>query len=250
MSTATLQAPNGLPQHRFSSRRGPLFVGLLVVVALLAAACGDSGGDDAADGAALTPAAVAEADTDGVTVRLITHDSFMVSEGLFNTFTADTGITVDVVAGGDAGEIVSKAILTAGEPEADVLFGIDNAFLQRGLDADLFVAYESPTLETVPDEFELDDQHRVTPIDVGDVCVNYWTDAVPGGQAPATLDDLAKPEFAASFVTQDPESSSPGFAFLLTTIAAYGEDGWEDYWQQLADGGLTVTSGWNDAYYG
>ena len=247
MSTATLQAPTGLPQYRTSRRRTPLIVGLLAVLALVAAGCGDSADGDAVT---LTPESVADADTDGVTVRLITHDSFLVSDGLFDTFTADTGITVDVVAGGDGGEIVSKAILTAGEPEADVLFGIDNTFLQRGLDADLFIPYESPTLETVPDEFELDDEHRVTPIDVGDVCVNYWTDAVPNGQAPANLDDLAKPEFAASFVTQDPESSSPGFAFLLTTIAAFGEDGWEDYWQQLADGGITVTSGWNDAYYG
>lgn len=141
-------------------------------------------------------------------------------------------------------------MLTAGEPEADVLFGIDNTFLQRGLDAELFVAYASPLLADVPDEFELDDQHRVTPIDYGDVCVNYWTDSLPDGRVPASMDDLTDPAFAASFVTQNPESSSPGFAFLLATIAAYGEDGWEDYWQQLADGGVTVTSGWSDAYYG
>jgi len=245
VSTSTLQAASGL----FPTGRARwLSVAIAALVAALAvAACGDSGTDS---DQTITAEAVGAADTDGVTVRLVTHDSFLVTDGLFDTFTADTGITVDVMAGGDAGEIVSRAILTAGEPEADVLFGIDNSFLQRGLDASLFVAYESPALDVVPDEFELDDEHRVTPIDVGDVCVNYWVDAVPDGQPPTSLDDLAKPEFAASFVTQDPEASSPGFAFLLATIAAYGEDGWEDFWQQLADGGVTVTSGWNDAYYG
>lgn len=224
----------------------------LAAAAVLAAGCSDSSSNGAGGGnvETITSEQVAQADTTGTTIRLITHDSFNVSDGLLDQFTAETGITVDQVASGDAGELVSKAIITAGQPEADVLFGIDNTFLQRGLDADLFEAYASPALADVPDEYELDPEHRVTPIDYGDVCVNYWKDGVAGGTPPASMDDLAKPEYAASFVTQDPETSSPGFAFLLATIAAYGEDGWEGYWQKLADGGVTVSSGWEDAYYG
>ncbi len=221
------------------------------------AACGsddpiDAGGSTdggAADYDVLDPAEVARADVDGTTVRLITHDSFLVSEGLFDEFTAQSGITVEVLSAGDAGEVVARAVLTAGDPEGDVLFGIDSTFLQRGLDADLFTAYSSPGLDRVPDEFELDPAHRVVPIDVGDVCVNYWTDELPG-EVPTSLDDLAEPANAADFVTQNPESSSPGFAFLLATIARYGEDGWEDYWRRLVDGGATITSGWTEAYSG
>jgi thiamine transport system substrate-binding protein len=184
----------------------------------------------------------------GTTVRLITHDSFSVSDGLFENFTLETGIDVELVKGGDAGELVARAVLTSDVPEADVLYGIDNTFLQRGLDGDIFMPYESAALASVPDELELDPEHRVTPIDVGDVCVNYWIDEVD--QVPAGLDDLTDPAIASSFVTQNPETSSPGFAFLLATIAKYGEDGWEDYWQQLTDGGVTVTAGWGDAYNG
>ncbi len=190
-----------------------------------------------------------EAVEPGATVRLLTHDSFSVSDGLFDNFTLDTGIDVEVVNAGDAGELVSRAILTAGQPEADVLFGVDNTFLQRALDADIFTAYESSGLADVPDELELDPENRVTPIDYGDVCLNYWKDAFADG-GPASLADLTRPEYASTFVTMDPEASSPGFAFLLATIATYGEDGWQDYWRQLADGGVTVTSGWSDAYYG
>ena len=211
-----------------------------VSVGLIASACGgDATRNDvvAIDTSELAP----------VTITLVTHDSFVVSDGIFEAFTAETGVTVDVVSGGDAGEIVSRAVLTAGDPEGDVMFGIDNTFLQRGLDADLFVPYESPTLADVPDELELDDEHRVTPIDVSDVCVNYWTDQLDG-PPPASLEDLTG--YADTFVTMNPESSSPGFAFLLATIARFGEDGWEDYWQGLVDGGLRVTSGWSEAYYG
>jgi len=219
-------------------------IALAVAFLLLLAACG--GAETAnAEPEVETPEAVEP----GTTVRLLTHDSFSVSDGLFDNFTLETGIDVEVVNAGDAGELVSRAILTAGQPEADVLFGVDNTFLQRALDADIFTAYKSSGLASVPDELELDPDNRVTPIDYGDVCLNYWKDAFPNG-GPSSLADLTRPEFASTFVTMDPEASSPGFAFLLATIATYGDDGWQDYWQQLADGGVTVTSGWSDAYYG
>ena len=213
-------------------------------------------GDDTAEDTEGEDTADADADSSddpvaiepGTTVRLITHDSFSVSDGLFENFTIETGIDVELVKGGDAGELVARAVLTSDVPEADVLYGIDNTFLQRGLDGDIFIPHESPALASVPDQLELDPEFRVTPINFGDVCVNYWIDQVD--QVPTGLDDLTDPAVAASFVTENPETSSPGFAFLLATIAKYGEDGWEDYWQQLADGGVTVTAGWEDAYYG
>ena len=158
----------------------------LAAAAVLAAGCSDSG-SGSGDVETITSEQVAGADTNGTTIRLVTHDSFTVTDGLLDQFTAATGITVDVVSSGDAGELVSKAILTAGQPEADVLFGIDNTFLQRGLDAGLFEAYASPALADVPDEYELDPQHRVTPVDYGDVCVNYWKDG-SARRGPAGLD--------------------------------------------------------------
>jgi len=163
------------------------------------------------------------------TLTLVTHDSFAVSEGIFKTFTDDTCIEVQQVAAGDAGQMVSSAILTKDNPTADVMFGIDNTFLQRGLDQDLFLAYESPLLSTVDSALQLDPEYRVTPIDYGDVCVNYWTDALPGA-VPTSLDDLIDPVNVDQFVTENPETSSPGFAFLLATIETYG-DGWQEYWQ-------------------
>lgn len=191
----------------------------------------------------------ASADVSGTTLTLATHDSFALSEGTLAAFTTKTGIEVEQVAVGDAGQLVSQSILTKDNPTADVLFGIDNSFLCRGLEAGLFVPYASPTLSSVDDALKLDPHNRVTPIDYGDVCVNYWSEALPG-DAPQSLDDLIDPVNADQFVTMNPESSSPGFAFLLATIAKYGEDGWEDYWTSLTDNGASVTAGWSDAYYG
>ncbi len=198
---------------------------------------------------AITAAEVAGADTEGTTVTLVTHDSFAVSEGLFDDFTAETGITVELLSSGDAGTVVSQSILTAGDPVADVLFGIDTTFLCRGTTAGVFTPYAPEALADVPDAYELDADHLVTPIDVGDVCLNYSKTAFPDeADAPGSLADLADDTYADAFVTENPETSSPGFAFLLATIATYGEDGWERYWEELRANGVQVDPGWEEAY--
>jgi thiamine transport system substrate-binding protein len=195
------------------------------------------------------PADAAEADVDGTTVTLVTHDSFAVSDGIFDAFTAETGVEVEVVSAGDAGAMVSQAILTAGDPVADVLFGIDTTFLCRGTEAGLFVPYRPDALDDVPEEHQIAVEDLATPIDVGDVCLNYSKAAFPDeADAPQSLDDLTEPAFADAFVTENPETSSPGLAFLLATIAEYGADGWEDWWADVRENGVEVTSGWEEAY--
>lgn len=246
-------------------------VGLIVTAVLIGAACGNDDGigfdavtssgepieypaaapaDAPADpGAAPTdaPADPGELPTDPSGITLLTHDSFALSEGTLAAFTSQTGIEVTLLAAGDTGQMVSEAILTAGSPLGDVMFGVDNTFLARALNAELFEPYESPNLADVPDQFKLDPQHRATPIDYGDVCINYWTDALPA-DPPTVLEDLTDPKFADQLVVPSPETSSPGLAFLLATIA--GTDDWEQFWADLADNGVAVTAGWNDAYYG
>ena len=255
------------------------FAFAVAAVALMAAACSaDRAVDEAVptEGAPTAGPASApaedESDSAGTTVTLLTHDSFALSSETFEAFTAETGIEVEQLAAGDAGALVAQACLTSGEPLGDVLFGIDNTFLQRGLDCGMFEPYASPGLAGVPDHFELDPEHRVTPVDFGDVCLNYWIDAFDGSPPPpSSLDDLTDSAYADMLAVQSPETSSPGLAFLLATIARYGDGlepgpamwssprenlierygtGWEGYWAHLRDNGVAVTAGWEDAYYG
>ena len=219
---------------------------LLIAAAglLLATACGDD--DEESEGTSTTT------ERQDVTITLLTHDSFVVSDDVLEAFTAETGITVKVIKGGDAGTVVNQAILTADDPQADVLFGIDNTFLSRALDAELFVAYEAAGLDRVPDEFQLDAEHRATPVDFGDVCVNYDREAFEAESlaVPESLDDLTEPEYEDQLVVENPATSSPGLAFLLATVAEYGDDGWEDYWSRLRANGVRVVDDWETAYYG
>jgi thiamine transport system substrate-binding protein len=221
------------------TRRTPaLLLTTAVLVAVGVTACDDDSGSSA---------------DDTVTLTLVTHDSFALSEDTLPAFTAETGIEVDVLPAGDAGAALNQAILTKDDPLGDVFFGVDNAFLSRALDEDLFIAYASPELSHVPQEYQLDpDEDRVTPVDYGDVCVDddraFFDDA--GLERPHTLEDLADEQYQGMLVVENPATSSPGLAFMLATIAEFGEDGWRDYWEQLRANDVAVTAGWEEAYNG
>ncbi len=236
-------------------RIGPL--ALLLALVLLIAACGDGDDTGVASTTAATDASTTVAADRGepVTLTVLSHDSFNVSEEVMTAFTDETGITVEVLAAGDAGSALAQAILTKDNPTADVLFGVDNTFLSRALTEDLFIPYEATGLDRVGDELLLDPEYRVTPVDFGDVCINYDKVALAaeGVEPPASLADLATEQFAGDLVVQDPATSSPGLAFLIATIATFGEDGdytWQDYWTDLAANDVVVNSGWEEAYYG
>ncbi|MHB1344367.1 MAG: thiamine ABC transporter substrate-binding protein [Thermoleophilia bacterium] len=190
----------------------------------------------------------------GSTVVLMTHDSFAISDEVLAAFTAETGITVQVLRSGDAGAMLNQAILTKDNPLADVLYGVDNTFLSRALGSDVFEAYEPRGLDQVPDELRLDPEHRVTPIDFGDICLNYDKAyfAEKGLAPPASLRDLTKPEYRSLLVVENPATSSPGLGFLLATVAEFGTGGeydWLDFWRDLVANDLLVVSGWEEAYY-
>jgi thiamine transport system substrate-binding protein len=187
-----------------------------------------------------------------VTLRLMTHDSFDISAETMARFTEETNISVDVFKAGDAGAMVNMAALAADDPLADVMFGVDNTFLSRALQNDIFIPYESSVLDQVGNELKLDPQFRALPVDFGDVCLNYdrqWF-ATNSLEPPQSLDDLIDPAYAGLTVVENPATSSPGLAFLLATVVTYGEGGYLDYWQKLADNDVLVTDGWEDAYYG
>lgn len=185
------------------------------------------------------------------TLTVLAHDSFAggVTEETFATFTEETGISVEVVPAGDTGSLVNQAILTRDNPLADVLFGVDDTFLSRALGADIFRAHRSDLLDQTPENIRLDADNRVTPIDFGDVCLNYDREAIPDGSAPRSLADLATEPFRGQLVVESPATSSPGLAFLLATIATFGEDGWQDYWRGLVANDVEVVADWDTAYY-
>jgi len=220
---------------------------LVVVLALLASGCGSSS-------STASPSTTDAGGKIGGTVRLLTDDSFAVSRPVLAAFEARTGIKVQVVKAGDSVVVVNKAVLTRSNPEGDVLYGIDNNTLTTAYQHNLFTPYRAVGLDAVPAADRLDPQHRVTPVDQANVCVDYdaaWFRA-HHVNPPASLADLTKPAYKSMLVTEDPATSTPGLAFLLATIAAKGTSGtadWQSYWKALRANGVDVADSWDSAFY-
>ncbi|KAA0922309.1 thiamine ABC transporter substrate-binding protein [Streptomyces apricus] len=203
-------------------------------------ACGSSDSGDGSDGG-----------SGSKTVTLVSHDSFAYSKDVLKDFEEKSGYEVKVLKDGDAGQAVNKAILTKGNPQGDVFFGVDNTLLSRALDNGLFQPYEAEDADLVLPGYRADtDEHRVTPIDSGDICVNYDKAYFSERKLapPTSFDDLVKPAYKNLLVTENASTSSPGLGFLLGTAARYGDDGWQGYWKKLKANGVKVVDGWEQAY--
>ena len=177
-----------------------------------------------------SPTANTSTDATPNEVTLLAYDAFTPKDGIFDAFTTATGAKVKVVTSGDTGTLISKAILTAGNPEGDVLWGIDNTLLSRAQKAELLTSYE--------------------PVDYGDICVNYdkqWFTS-RNIAPPTSLEDLALPTYKNLLTVQDPVASSPGLGFLLGTIAHFGADNWQAYWKSLKANGVHIAADWTTAY--
>ncbi|WP_244204220.1 thiamine ABC transporter substrate-binding protein [Streptomyces africanus] len=188
---------------------------------------------------------------DSKTVTLVSHDSWAASKDVIAAFEKQSGYKVNVLKDGDAGQAVNKAILTKDNPQGDVFFGVDNTLLSRALDNGLFQPYQPKGSDRIAPEYRADqDKHRVTPIDTGDICVNYDKKYFADHKLdpPRSFDDLVKPQYKNLLVTENASASSPGLGFLLGTAAKYGDGGWEGYWKKLKANGVKVVDGWEQAY--
>ncbi|MFF4049637.1 thiamine ABC transporter substrate binding subunit [Streptomyces chartreusis] len=219
------------------TKKATVFAVGLGLVTLSACGSSDSGSDNS--------------EAESKTVTLVSHNSWAVSKGVLAAFEKQSGYKVKVLEDGDAGQAVNKAILTKDNPQGDVFFGVDNTLLSRALDNDLFQSYEAKGSDQILPEFRVDqDKHRVTPVDTGDICVNYDKAYFSEHELapPTSYDDLIKPAYKNLLVTENASTSSPGLGFLLGTAAKYGDDGWQDYWKKLKANGVKVVDGWEQAY--
>ncbi|GLZ41196.1 thiamine ABC transporter substrate-binding protein [Actinokineospora sp. NBRC 105648] len=215
-------------------------IAILAGAAVLAAGC-STGGSGGGSG---------EAKTGERTVVLVTHDSFDADAAVLEKFRADTGIKIDVRKSGDAGALTNQLVLTKGAPLGDAAFGVDTTFASRALDEGVFAEYRSPEADKGPQRYSVDDKNRLSAVDVGDVCVNVDPAALTAKNlpVPASFEDLADAKYKDLLVVEDPATSSPGLAFVLGTVAHYGNQGWVNYWQRLKANGVKVVSGWEEAY--
>lgn len=192
----------------------------------------------------------------GQQLVVYTYDSFAsgpaqaIKEG-FEAIYPD--VEVVFLAPGSSGETLARIIaeLNAGGTDADVFIGISDTQLPRAVDHGVFMQLDRallPNLAKVPAHLDFDETGHVVPFDHGYVTVIYDSRVLSEEELPRTLEDLTDPRFRRQLIAIDPRTSSVGHAFLMWTIAEYGDPGYLEFWERLAPNLLTVTGGWSAAY--
>ena len=185
-------------------------------------------------------------------LRVLVHSSFSLPKPLLAQFELDAGVKLVIIKAGDAGEMLNKLILTRAQPIADVVFGLDNALIGKAAAASVLDSYAGPAASRGSNVSPTSTQSvLVLPVDYGFVTLNYdraWF-SKNNVLLPKTLEDLAQPTYRNLLAVQNPATSSPGYAFMLATIAGLGEEAAFGWWAQMRGNGVKVSKGWSEAYY-
>lgn len=181
-------------------------------------------------------------------LKVLAYDSFSLDEKLLKKFEKDSGLKVKIISTDGGGELVNKLILTKDTPVADVVVGLDNSFAGRAIKEGVL---ESGDVK-LPDGAEkfTAENKELVPVDYGEVCVNadkQWFEE-HNLALPSTFEDLIKPEYKDLFAGINPNTSSAGLAFFLSSVAKFGETGWQDYWKSLKENGIKISKDWSGAY--
>ncbi len=179
---------------------------------------------------------------------IYSYDAFPKSleDAIIGHFEENFEVTPELRRFQDTGELYNQVYLEREDPTADVVIGLDNTYVGRALDADLFQAYEPEGADALRTDLVLDQSFRLTPFDWGHIVLNYDSEALPN--PPLTWEELLDPRLRESIILMNPATSSPGRNFLLLTIEQFGEDGYLDFWQRLEPNILTITAGWSEGY--
>jgi thiamine transport system substrate-binding protein len=211
-------------------------------------------GDGTDGGDATTGTTTGSAADEPTTLRVATYGAFVdapsTSPGpwLKERFEAEFDATVEFLTPENGVNYFIERARRDVPLDADLYVGLDTDALIRvddALDDPLFDALDPDGADAVKSGLQFDPQGRAVPFDTGYISLVYDETAAV---APETFDGLLAPEFAGDLLTQNPQQSSTGKAFLLHTVKAKGEDGYLDYWRDLVDNDVRVLGSWSDAY--
>lgn len=186
------------------------------------------------------------------TITVYAYDAFCGDWGpgpaIVTEFEAKTGIKVHLVSAGDAIEMLIKVQSEKNNPIADVVVGISDDMAAKAYAADLFEAYQSPSLASIPAFLQFDPSHKLLPFDYGNFAFVVDTEKLPSEMFPTSLQALTDPKYKNKVLLIDPRTSSVGLGLLLWTIEVYGEQEYLSWWKAMKQNALTITEGWSSAY--
>jgi len=191
---------------------------------------------------------VAENASEQKTLTVYAYDTFCGDWGaagsIIPAFEEKTGIKVNLVAAGNASEVLNKVMLEGSRTQCDVIVGITDDMAQKAYD--ILEPYKSKYIDSIDPQLLFDPQYRLIPFDYGYFA--FILDKKSGIEAPQSLADLAKDEYKGKVILIDPRGgSSVGIGLMMWTKNVLG-DGWTSWWKTMSANALTMTNGWSAAW--
>lgn len=182
------------------------------------------------------------------TLTVYAYDTFCGDWGaagsIIPAFEEKTGIKVNLVAAGNASEVLNKVMLEGDKTQCDVIVGISDDMAEKAYP--ILQSYQSPYLETIDPKYIFDTENRLIPYDYG--IFGFVIDNTANLPIPESLSDLTKEQYIDKVILIDPRGGSAvGLGLMMWTKNVLG-DGWTDWWKTMSENALTMTSGWSAAW--
>jgi iron(III) transport system substrate-binding protein len=154
-------------------------------------------------------------------VNVYTHRHYEADQALFDEFTAETGIKVNVV-NASADELIERLATEGAESPADVLITVDAGRLNRAQDRDLLQPVQSELLTShIAPEFR-DPEGYWFGITYRARIIAYAKDRVNPAEI-TSYEDLAKPQFKGKILVRSSDNVY-NQSMMASMIAAHGEE--------------------------
>lgn len=168
-------------------------------------------------------------------------------EYLSNRFVEQTGVEVQFVTFGTAGEALNQVLLEGSQTTADLLMGVDEVLYQKVKDKGLFEKVSEDIFSPLEPSLRQKGEYFFVPFDFGFLAFVYDSNRTRVTDSVQLQDFVSSFEKSKKVVIQDPRTSTLGVEFLVWTHEKLGE-GFEKFWRGLAPQILTISPGWSGAY--
>lgn len=207
---------------------------LVTCIAASVAGCGSSEDDPLADSAA------ADGCQKNGAITLYTSQPDVDVSAMVDSFNEEHPDVQVLVFRSGTEEVVSKlqAEKQAGAEGADIIFIADALSMEKLQSEEMLAPYNSPEADEIPEKYVgADGYYTGTKIITTGIAIN--TDEVTAD--PTSWNVLTEPEAEGAAEMPSPLYSGAA-AYNVALFASKPEFGW-DYWQAVADNGMTVTEG-------
>ena len=177
-------------------------------------------------------AAAAPASAQGRVVLYSANDD-TVNKLVADGFKASSGTTVDVVSTG-SGVLFRRIASEAGNPQADVVWGVSAALLKQNVK--FFEPHAAKGVEAVPAQYR-DPGNLWIGTNLQVVTISQNTKAIPAAEGPKSWSDLLDPKWKGRLAYTDPANSGFSYAIATGLLQAWGDDdaGWKKLTALLAN---------------